>query len=83
MRETIQTFIASGATYEAYCQRPTCGHHAPLDMLALRDRLGPDHGALHDDLVPLLKCSKCGGKEIGLIRSARGNKDRFKKNAWE
>jgi len=35
----------------------------------LRDKLGPDHGAMHDDLVPKLRCSKCGGKDLGLIVS--------------
>lgn len=51
MRETIQTFIDSGDTYRAYCQNTKCGHHQVLDMIALRDRLGPDHGAFRDDLA--------------------------------
>lgn len=70
---TIQEFIETGDRLTAWCQDVKCRHHAVLDMAALRDRLGPDHGAMHDDLVPLLKCSKCRGKKIGLIRSPRGN----------
>jgi hypothetical protein len=35
----------------------------------LRERLGPDHSIMHDDLAPKLKCSKCGGKKVGLILS--------------
>jgi hypothetical protein len=41
-----------------------------LDLEALADRLGTDHGSLHDQLVPKLKCSKCGSKNIALILSA-------------
>lgn len=70
MSETIQQFINSGDTVTAYCQNPACGHRQVLDMLKLRDKLGPDHGSLHDDLVPKMRCSKCGGKDIGLIRSS-------------
>ncbi len=67
--DTIQTFIESGDKLRVYCHNSSCNHHAELDMLALRDRLGPDHGAMHDDLVPKLKCSKCGGKKVGLIHT--------------
>lgn len=74
--ETIQTFIDSGDRLEAWCHNPACNHHQRLDMIALREKLGPDHGSMHDDLVPLLYCSKCGGKKIGLIRQARGNDEK-------
>ena len=67
--ETIQTFIDSGDKLRVYCHASHCSHHAELDMLRLRDTLGPDHGSMHDDLVPLLRCSKCGGKKVGLIRT--------------
>jgi hypothetical protein len=36
-------------------------------MLALRDRLGSDHGALHNDLLPKLRGKACGGKNISLL----------------
>ena len=35
------------------------------DTLAARetlDRLGPDHGSMHDDLVGLFGCAKCKGE---------------------
>lgn len=67
--ETIQSFIDSGDVLTAYCHNPKCHHHGRLDMMLLRDRLGPDHGSMHDDLVPKLKCSRCGGRKLGLIRS--------------
>lgn len=67
--ETIQTFIDSGDKLRVYCHNPLCSHHLELDMMMLRDRLGPHYGAMHDDLVPLLRCSKCDGKKVGLIRT--------------
>lgn len=66
---TIQKAIDSGDTVMAWCHNPTCRHKAQLDWEVLKARLGPDHGTLHHDLVPKLKCSKCGGKEIGLTLS--------------
>jgi hypothetical protein len=43
-----------------------CNHSQRLDLKALPERLGPDTPAMHDDLAPRLKCSKCGGRKIGL-----------------
>ncbi len=31
------------------------------------DRFGPDTPAMADDLIPKLKCARCGGKKVGLI----------------
>lgn len=66
---TIQGVIEHGFVTTAYCHNSRCRHHAELDWLALRDKLGPDHSSMHDDIVPKLKCSKCGGKALGLIMS--------------
>jgi hypothetical protein len=44
-----------------------CHHHSTLDLIALRDRLGPGHSVMHDDIVHLFRCSKCGSKKIGFI----------------
>lgn len=76
MSETIQHFIDSGDTMMAQCG--ACRHSAALDMAALARRLGPQHGCLHDDLVPLLTCSRCGarGHRLGLIRQPRGHEER-------
>lgn len=76
MAETIQHFIDSGDSIEIYCHNPKCRHHATLDMLKLRDRLGPDHGCLHDDIIHLFRCSKCGSKDLGMIRTPKGNEKR-------
>lgn len=70
---TIQGMIDQGFHATACCHNPRCAHRADLDWLLLRDKLGPDHGALHDDIAPKLKCSKCGGRKVGLILSPKGN----------
>ena len=64
---TIQDRIDNGEWVSVWCHRPTCAHHADLDLLHLRDKLGPDHGAMHADLVPKLRCSVCGSKNVGII----------------
>jgi hypothetical protein len=46
---------------------PRCHHNQRLDLEKLRDRFGPDALAMADDLIPLLKCAKCGGKKVGMI----------------
>lgn len=74
MSETIQHFIDSGDTLEAWCN--SCRHSNLVDVLKLRDRLGPDHGSLHDDIVHLFRCSECQSKDIGFIRHAKGNENR-------
>jgi len=66
---TIQSLIDGNMKLRAYCHEPSCRHNQPLDLLNLRDKLGPDAQAMADDLIPKLRCSKCGGKKIGLIYS--------------
>lgn len=61
---TIRGTAYLGYTIRGHCA--ACHHHELLDLEALARRLGPEHGALHDDLVPLLKCAKCGSKRIGI-----------------
>ena len=58
-RWTIADVIAAGDTIYANCSDPRCFASTKLDLDALAARLGPDHGAMHDDLTPLLKCSQC------------------------
>lgn len=76
-KNTIQQRIDNGDTVTAWCHNaPHCNHHQVLDLAKLRDRLGPDHGAMHADLAPKLRCSVCGSKSIGLIVSPRDAKHR-------
>ncbi|RWK79642.1 MAG: hypothetical protein EOR51_12090 [Mesorhizobium sp.] len=37
-----------------------------LIVEAIKAKLGPDAPAMSDDLIPKLKCAKCGGKQVGL-----------------
>lgn len=62
---TIQGTIDVQMGIRAWCN--SCHHVPGLDLIALRDRLGPDHRAMHDDLVPKLRCQSCDGKDIGLM----------------
>ncbi|APH71144.1 hypothetical protein [Aquibium oceanicum] len=66
---TLQETIDEGYTLHAACHENTCLRTRPLDLIALRDRLGPDHGTLHKDLAHKLRCSKCGSKNVGLLVS--------------
>jgi hypothetical protein len=66
---TVQELIDGGYKLYAYCHNSRCQHNQMIDLAKLRERLGPDHLTMHDDLVPKLKCSKCGGKQIGLINT--------------
>lgn len=59
--------IDDGTRLSLHCFTYLCHHSAMLDLCDLRERLGPDHGTMHDDLVPLFRCSTCGGKNLGLI----------------
>jgi hypothetical protein len=70
MGSTIQKLIDDRMRLWAACQGRhsdgPCHHMRELDLLALRDRLGPDASTMAADLTPRLRCSRCGGKEIGL-----------------
>ena len=66
---TIGDVIENGGQIRVYCHASKCNHNAILDVVKLRDKLGPDHGAMHDDLAHKLRCSKGGGKKVGLIYS--------------
>lgn len=61
---TLQECIDNGYTITAWCPN---GHSTALDLVALRDRLGPDHSAMRDALLPRLRCTKCQAKADALI----------------
>jgi len=62
---TLGECIKYGYRITAYCNG--CHHNVALDLPALAEKLGEDHGALHNDLVPKLRCVECRGKNIGII----------------
>jgi hypothetical protein len=69
--ETIGALIAGDFTVWVHCENQFCRHHAILDLHALADRLGSDFIAIGkpNPLMAKMVCSKCGGKDLGLIVS--------------
>jgi hypothetical protein len=63
---TFGSLIVEQMRVTAFCQNSRCHHNQQLDLKALAAKFGPDAPAMHDDLVPRLKCTKCGGRQIGL-----------------
>ncbi len=56
---TIGECLDHGYGITAFCP---AGHSRALDLDDLARRLGRAHGAMHDDLVPKLRCGRCGRK---------------------
>lgn len=63
---TIGALIDGGYQLAIHCDSLDCRHSAWADLPVLAERLGRDHGTMHDDLVPKLRCSKCGGRRAGI-----------------
>ncbi|ANN58683.1 hypothetical protein A9174_19325 [Mesorhizobium loti NZP2037] len=64
---TFQSLIDAKMAVTAHCQTAPCHHRQALDLAKLRNRFGPDTPAMADDLIPRLKCAKCGGRRVGVI----------------
>ncbi|RWO77207.1 hypothetical protein [Mesorhizobium sp.] len=58
-RKTLADTLAARETIYVNCAHPMCCKSTKLDIQALIDRLGRDHGSMHDDLVGLFVCSTC------------------------
>ena len=67
--DTIGSLIAGGFIVSAHCHAYGCCHNARLDLAGLAERLGADFVAIGkpNPLVKLLRCQKCGGKDLGII----------------
>lgn len=63
---TIGALIANKCRMNLYCENLACRHSAEADLPAIAAKLGADHSAMHHDLVPKLRCSVCGGKDISV-----------------
>ncbi|WP_292427465.1 hypothetical protein [Mesorhizobium sp.] len=59
---TLQSLIDGKMRLVAFCHNPKCRHNQALDLEALKAMLGPDAPAMSDDLIPKLKCARCGGQ---------------------
>lgn len=66
--DTIGKLLDDGFELTAWCHRwvdgTVCRHHVKLDLEALCQRLGRNHGCMHWDIAPLLRCSKCGARGV-------------------
>ncbi|WP_287290213.1 hypothetical protein [Mesorhizobium sp.] len=51
--------LAARESIYVNCGHPMCCKSTKLDIRALIDRLGRDHGSMHDDPVGLFVCSAC------------------------
>ncbi|WAC26451.1 hypothetical protein [Ancylobacter sp. SL191] len=69
---TIGAEIDAGFDLWAQCYNPACRHAARLDLQMLAERLGREHSTLRKDLCPRLRCSACGGKDIGTWSAGGG-----------
>ncbi|MER9590920.1 hypothetical protein NKI94_19205 [Mesorhizobium australicum] len=58
-QKTLAETLAARETLHVNCSHPMCCKSTRLDIAALIDRLGPDHGSMHQDLVGLFGCSDC------------------------
>ena len=59
MTKTLADTLAARESVYINCSHSMCGKTTKLDIQALIDRLGPGHGAMHQDLVALFGCSDC------------------------
>ena len=69
MSKTLADTLAARERMYVNCGHPACCKMTKLDIQALIDRLGPDHGSIHWDLVGLFGCSETdfrGLKDLSL-----------------
>ncbi|WP_095081925.1 hypothetical protein [Mesorhizobium sophorae] len=59
MSKTLADTLAARETMYVNCGHPACCKMTKLDIQALIDKLGLDHGSMHWDLVGLFGCSDC------------------------
>lgn len=64
--DTIGKLIELNHSLTAHCFDPKCQHSGKLDLMELAWKLGPYHGCGADALEPKLRCTKCGGKRVGI-----------------
>ncbi len=72
---SIDDWISRGDSATIWCHNSRCNHRGPLNLEALRRRLGGHHGMLLDEIRHVLKCSKCEGKKLGMTVHPRTPSD--------
>ncbi|CAA0130295.1 Uncharacterised protein [Starkeya nomas] len=61
---TLGSLIDNGHGLGVHCLNPECRRYVELDLPALAAKLGRDHGSMHRDLAPIMKCTACGQKRV-------------------
>lgn len=82
MPDTIQQCIDGDYDLWVWCDGRMCTHGGRVDLKALAKRLGPDHGAMHWDLVDKFKCTKCGGKKVTIRVTPFASREQGIEGAW-
>lgn len=80
--ETIGDMIDGGYGLAACCEGRGCNHRADLDLEALARRLGRDHGCMHNDLAPYLRCTVCDSRKVGLRMSPYKKSSGYSATSW-
>jgi hypothetical protein len=62
---TIGALIDNGYTLWAYCHRRGCNHSSKIDLQRLAQKLGRDHSAMHNELVPSLGALHVAPSRLG------------------
>lgn len=67
--DTLGALIDHGFRISIHCGNQFCRHYTRLDLHALAERFGRDFLVIGkpNPLTARMRCSKCGGKDLGLI----------------
>jgi len=57
--DTLNEMRGEGVSLYVNCSHPACGRSALVNLDMLIEKLGCDHGAMHDDLVGKFFCTVC------------------------
>jgi len=66
MAGTVQAMIDEGMQLWAFCHAHGCFNRHRFDLDALRARIGPQASTMARELVPRLRCSRCGTKNASI-----------------
>jgi hypothetical protein len=79
---TIQDLIDGDYDLAVYCEARNCTHGRRVDLKELAAKLGPNHGAMHDDLAGKFRCEKCGGKKTSIRITPYASRAQLPEGAW-
>ncbi|TIL56054.1 MAG: hypothetical protein E5Y79_31545 [Mesorhizobium sp.] len=84
-KKTLADTLAARDTIYVNCAHPMCCKSRKLDIQALIDRLGRDHGSMHDDLVGLFICSNCkaAGRDRRQVFFTTKGQQRARNRDWK